>query len=139
AACKIFAPVEGLIQYAFDPRTHTQTIRQGATVRPRQVLLHFLDADSPLQVEVKIPEARITHITTGRRARVFVDAFPNAQFTGLVTDVSALPDPRGMSNTAQRVFTAKIRLDKGPEKVVPGMTAGVQTEVAEQEIVLTVP
>jgi RND family efflux transporter MFP subunit len=137
AACKILSPLDGLIQYPDDPTG--ETIRRGATVQPRQVLLRFFDPGSPLEVNARIPEARVTRIKLGQKARIAVHAFPNESFTGSVTEVSRLPDPAGISRLTHRVFTAKIRLDNSQEKLRPGLTASVQTEVGERGTVLTVP
>jgi RNA polymerase sigma factor (sigma-70 family) len=139
AACRILAPIEGMVQYANDPtRLDRPTIRQGATVRPRQVLVRFFDLGAPLQVDAKLPEARISRMTPGQRARVQVDAFPNESFTGVVTEVSPLPDPMRMGD-AEKVYAAKIRLDSSPVKLLPGMTASVQAAVGEHETVVIVP
>ena len=67
--------------------------RKVRTVRERQVIVSILDLDGPMQVDVKVPEARIKQVRSGQKSRVANDAFPGETFNGLVTEVAPLPDP----------------------------------------------
>jgi len=139
--CKIVAPSEGVLQHANDPTRPSgpPTIRQGATVRQRQILFRILDLDSPLQVNAKISESRIAKVVPGRKASIQVDSFPGEVYTGTVTDVAPLPDPGSTVSPGARVFTTRIKLDKGSSGLRPGMTAQVVIPIVERDDALTVP
>jgi RND family efflux transporter MFP subunit len=139
--CKIVAPSEGVLQHANDPTRPSglPTIRQGATVRQRQILFRILDLDSPLQVNAKISETRIAKVVPGRKASIQVDSFPGEVYTGTVTDVAPLPDPGSTVSPGARVFTTRIKLDKGSSGLRPGMTAQVVIPTVERDHALTVP
>jgi len=141
-SCKIVTPGDGVLQYANDP-TRTSgppTIREGATVRQHQLLFRIHDFDSPLQVNVKVPEARIASVRPGQKAHIQVDSFPGEVYTGTVNDVAPLPESgSALSPHSGKVFTTRIKLDKGTKSLRPGMTARAEILIGERDDVLTVP
>ena len=114
--------IEGVISLANDPSRlgGTPAIHDGSIVRERQILVHILDFGSPLQVNAKVPEARIARVRSGQKAQVKVDAFPGEVYTGVVTEVAPLPDAasRAVNMGMGKVFTTRIKLDKS-SKAVP--------------------
>ena len=79
--CKLYAPSDGLVVYANDPnrfgRGNAPQIEEGATVRERQMIFSVPDL-SRIRVNAKVPESMIDRISPGLRARIKVDAFPEA-------------------------------------------------------------
>jgi RND family efflux transporter MFP subunit len=139
-SCKLLAPCDGIVVYANDTwrRQGPPAIEEGAAVRERQILVNILDLGAPMQVDVKVPEARIKQVKPGQNVRVAIDAFPNEAFAGLVADVAPLPDPSTLSSPA-KVFTTKVRLVQKTPQLRPGMTATADIILQERDDVLTIP
>jgi RND family efflux transporter MFP subunit len=138
-ACRIIAPIDGVVTLANNPNRlgGSPFIGEGATVRERQVLVHVIDFGSPLQVNAKIPEQQINRVRTGQKAQVTVDAFPGEVYTGVVSEVSPLPDP-GSARSSVKVFTTRIKLDKISKSLRPGMTADIVVPIVERDDALIV-
>jgi HlyD family secretion protein len=81
---------------------------------------------SKIQVQASVPEADIGKIKDKQRARFGVDAHPERQFEGLVSQV------RLASTTVQNVvtYTVLVDADNPGEVLLPGMTANVTFEIA---------
>jgi HlyD family secretion protein len=90
---------------------------------------------SKMQVNASVDEADIGAIRPGQRVRFTVDAYPDRQFRGSVTQVRLQP------TVVQNVttYTTVIDVPNGELLLKPGMTATVTVETANRENVLTVP
>src|SRR5262249_36721591 len=142
AACTMVAGRDGFLVHANDPRfTNKLAIKQGATVRERQIIFRIDDLDGPMLVTTKIPEPMVDKLKLGLRARIRVDAFPAGVFTGLVSEVALLPDPTGYFDRDLKVYSTRVKFGANPAAQVsglrPGMTADVEILVAELHDVLT--
>lgn len=72
-----------------------------------------------IKVEAHVPERYVHRIRTGMEARVRVEAYPDSVFTGTVSTVSPVINPRN------RTFRIDIRL-RNPDRLLrPGMFADV--------------
>ncbi|MFO0909667.1 MAG: HlyD family efflux transporter periplasmic adaptor subunit [Isosphaeraceae bacterium] len=140
--CKLYAPNEGLVVYANDPGRgfgqQTPQVEEGATVRERQKIFSLPDT-TKMQVNTKVHESMIDRIAPGLRARIKVDAFPETVLMGVVEDVAPLPDPTSFFASDVKVYTTKVKIEKGLAGLRPGMTAQVEILVNELENVLSVP
>src|SRR2546425_13240114 len=79
--CKIYAPVDGMVVYANDPtagmRGQPQVqIEEGASVRERQKIIRIPDLDD-MVANVKVHEAKVSHVRPGQPARVRVESLPD--------------------------------------------------------------
>jgi hypothetical protein len=88
-----------------------------------------------MQVIASLDESDVGRIRPGQFVRFRVDAFPNEEFRGAVTQVRLQP------TTVQNVVTYQTVIDvPNPElKLKPGMTANVNIEIARRQNVLRVP
>jgi HlyD family secretion protein len=88
-----------------------------------------------MQVYVSTDESDVGAIHIGQPATFKVDAFPNENFTGRVSQV------RLNATTVQNVvtYTTVVDFDNPQMKLFPGMTAYVNIPVAQAENVLKVP
>ena len=88
-----------------------------------------------MQVYVSTDESDVGAIHTGQLATFKVDAFPNENFTGHVSQV------RLNAATVQNVvtYTTVVDFDNPQMKLFPGMTAYVSVPVASAENVIKVP
>ena len=88
-----------------------------------------------MQVEADVPEADIGRIRAGQPVRFTVDAYPDQDFEGTVSEV------RLSAAIQQNVVTYPVII-KAPnpdEKLLPTLTANVSVEVAHHVKVLKVP
>ena len=141
--CKLYAPSDGLVVYANDPnrfgRGNAPQIEEGATVRERQKIFRVPDL-SQIRVNAKVHESMVDRIKPGLRARIKVDAFPEADLDrrGRGRVPAARPDePSSRSDT--KVYSTLVELEKAPPGLRPGMTAQVEILVTELDNVLSVP
>ncbi len=140
--CKIYAAADGILVYSNDrnPRFPNRVqIEEGVTVRERQQIFRIVDLKQPLRVNAKIAELWIDQLAQGMPARVRVDAFPDTQFSGKVTQVSPLPDPTTFFNDNRKVYTTHVLLKDGIPALRPGMNAQVEVVIKDLDAVLAVP
>ena len=88
-----------------------------------------------MQVQANIDEADIGSVKIGQDVSFRVDAFPDEEFEGTVTQIRLAPV------ITQNVVTYNVIIDvANPEqKLMPGMTATVSIQVVNKENVLRVP
>lgn len=88
-----------------------------------------------MQIDATVDEADIASIGPGEKVLFTVDAYPNRQFVGKVTQVRLNP------TIVQNVVTydVVVGVDNADEKLLPGMTAYVNVIVSEHRHVLVVP
>jgi HlyD family secretion protein len=88
-----------------------------------------------MQVEASVDEADIGQVIIGQEVTFTVDAYPDEQFSGSVSQVRLSPI------TVQNVVTYTVIIDvPNPDlKLRPGMTATVSIQVNKRENVLRVP
>lgn len=126
----IQAPIDGLVI--------SRNVDVGQTVAASMSAptLFVLAADlTKMQVVASLDESDVGRIRPGQVARFRVDAYPNEEFTGSVTQVRLQPQ------TVQNVVTYSTVINvPNPElKLKPGMTANVNVEIARRNNVLRVP
>src|SRR5262249_58505053 len=111
AACTMVAGRDGFLVHANDPRfTNKLAIKQGATVRERQIIFRIDDLNGPMLVTTKVPESMVDQLKVGIRARISVDAFPAEVFTGLVSEVPPLPDPTRHFDRHLKVYSTYVHV-----------------------------
>ncbi len=88
-----------------------------------------------MQVQASVDEADVGQVKVGQRVTFRVDAYPEEQFEGTLSQVRLAPV------ISQNVVTYSVIIDvDNPEqKLMPGMTATVSIEVARRDNALRVP
>lgn len=86
-----------------------------------------------VMVELGIIERDIEKVKLGQKAKVTVDAFPNAEFEGAIEFLT--PVIEGKSRT----LTAKVKVSNEGGALLPGMFARAELTVFEKEDALIVP
>lgn len=88
-----------------------------------------------MQIEADVDEADIGKLVEGQQARFQVDAYPNRQFNGRVSQV------RKAATNVSNVVTYKVIIDAPNQQLLllPGMTANVNVIRGQQTDVLRVP
>ncbi|HXI13263.1 MAG TPA: efflux RND transporter periplasmic adaptor subunit [Thermoanaerobaculia bacterium] len=89
---------------------------------------------SEILVEAEVGETEVVQIRQGQLAKVKVDAIPDKEYSGRVTEIGSSAAVR--SGSGIRYFRVKVALENGDERLRPGMTAQVEiiTDAAKQTI-----
>ncbi len=99
------------------------------------VLFQIANDLSKMQMECSVDEADIGRIKEGQKVKFTVDAYPNENFIGIVSQV------RYSAEIVQNVVTYPtiVEVDNPEMKLRPGMTATVSVVTGEAKNVLRVP
>ncbi len=126
----ITAPIDGIvIDRQIEPG---QTVASGLNVA---VLFTLAQDMSRVQALVTVDEADIGSVRVGQTVRFTVDAFPDDNFTGQVTQIRVLPT----TESSVVAYTVVVEADNPGERLLPGMTANADIILEEKRNVLRVP
>ncbi len=92
----------------------------GTTAYPGQSIISIPDLTT-MTVEVGISELDIRRVALGQKALVRVDAYPDAVYTGEISDISPLARRSGLSQ--MKIFDCTVTIDGTDLSLRPGMTA----------------
>lgn len=106
----LYSPVAGIVTRKFAD--------VGQTVMPVEPILEVISSDN-LTIDISVGENQVSFFSSGQKAQVSVDAFPNESFEGKVTQKSMTADP------LTRAFTVKVSIPNKDEKILPGMIGQV--------------
>ncbi len=88
-----------------------------------------------MQINTSVDEADIGKVQVGQTAVFNVDAYPETQFSGVVSQVRIAP----MITQNVVTYDVIITVDNRDLKLKPGMTANVSIEVMRKDNVLNIP
>lgn len=95
---------------------------------------------SNMEVVVRVNENDVVNVQVGNVARIEVDAFPDREFKGVVTEIASTAITTGANSQAEVTnFEVKIRIDAAGQTLKPGMSALADIETATATDVLVVP
>ena len=112
--------------------------QEGDTVWTGAAIAEVPDLES-LRVEFRIEEIDRGRIRLGQRARIRVDAVPDAELTGKMDWVSPIATLIFRRFPPDKNFPAQCSFDVVDERLRPGMSAGVEIEVERRPDVLVLP
>jgi len=126
----IRSPVEGIVV--------SRNVDVGQTVAASfqtPTLFTIAEDLTKMQIDTSVDEADIGRVKEGQSATFTVDAYPEMQFEGKVTQI------RNASIIIQNVVTyvVVINVDNKDLRLKPGMTANVNIEVSRKDDILKVP
>jgi HlyD family secretion protein len=128
----IKSPISGIVL--------SRNVDEGSSVIPMSSayggtsLLTLADI-SKMHFEGDVDESDVAKITTGMPAKIFVDAFPDTVFEGVLTKIA----PQGLMEEGVVNFRVKAELATHTDLLRTGMSADVQLVLDERQDVLTVP
>jgi len=117
ARCTIYAPIDGIV---IDRKVDVgQTVAASLNA---PVLFLIANDLTKMQINSAVAEADVGGVEVEQEAKFTVDAFPNRDFVGKVTQV------RNSPTTVQSVvsYDTIIEVENADGKLKPGMTANVQ-------------
>jgi multidrug efflux pump subunit AcrA (membrane-fusion protein) len=126
----IYAPISGVVI--------NRAVNVGQTVAASfsSPTLYTIANDlSKMQVLTTVDESDIGRISIGQQATFTVDAYPDQNFRGLVSQIRLAPV--SIQNVVN--YTVVIDVNNAQLKLMPGMTANVKVLVADMHDVLKVP
>ncbi len=125
----IYAPINGVV---IDRKVSVgQTV---AASFSSPTLFTIANDLSKMQVQATVDESDIGKVNVGQKAIFTVDAFPNQNFTGTVSQIRLAPVVQ--NNVVNYIVIIDVHNDK--LLLMPGMTANVKILVAEKKNVLRV-
>jgi hypothetical protein len=141
AKCILRAPQPGQVVYANNSdrySTADAVIEEGTMVRERQVILRLPDPKR-MEVKAKINEAKIALVQVGDEVTIHLDAFPEAELSGIVQKVNEYPAPAAWYASNVKEYETTVRIPESPVPLKPGLTAEVRIRVAQEPAVLQLP
>ncbi len=94
-----------------------------------------LIADSSYQIKSKISEIDIAKIKIGNIATVTLDAYPNVEFSAVVTSV----DPSSKNDSGVPRYGVILTFVNADSRILPGMTSNAKIITQVKEGALTIP
>jgi HlyD family secretion protein len=95
---------------------------------------------SVMEAQVLIDETEVIGVEKGQKAVVTVDAFPDLEIPGHVTEVGNSAYNAGpLGSQEAKDFRVRVRLDEVPERLRPGLSSRAEIVTEEREGVLAVP
>ncbi|MCP4571181.1 MAG: efflux RND transporter periplasmic adaptor subunit [bacterium] len=111
----------------------------GTLNNPGTVLLVIADLGT-MEAWVEVDETEVVKVELGQEASITIDAFPDEDFVGHVTEIGNSPIRSRTGSSGEAVdFEVKITLDQAPANIRPGLSAKAEVTVADRPQVLAVP
>jgi HlyD family secretion protein len=136
---RIESPIDGLVV--------RRNIEQGETVvigtmnNAGTVLLQIADM-SIIEAEVEVDETDIPFVEIGQTAKIRIDALPDREFTGKVTEVGNSPIVQAQAGQAGQTatnFKVTVTIDGQIPEVRPGFTCTADITTATRAQAVAVP
>ncbi len=131
----ITTPIDGVITRL--NAEEGEMVMTGTMNNPGTVIMEVADV-SQMLVVAHVDEADIGELKTGQKAKVYVQAFPDIEFTGVVDSIAL---KHRMSDNRTKYYRTEILLENDPNvaKLYSGLTADVDIETRKHTDVLKVP
>lgn len=133
----ISAPMTGLITRLNVEQG--ENVIMGTLNNAGTVLLTIADLGT-MEAWVEVDETEVVKVFLGQEAKITIDAFPDDEFSGTVTEIGNSPLRVGTGSGTEAVdFEVKITLSETVPNIRPGLSAKAEIVVAERPGVLAVP
>lgn len=116
----INAPADGMIIYKRD-RMGTKR-KVGSSINPFDNVVATLPDMSSMISKTYVNEIDVSKVKTGQQVEIVVDAFPEKQYSGLVTSVANIGEQ--LPNADAKVFEVVIAMNESDPILRPSMTTG---------------
>jgi HlyD family secretion protein len=135
----ISSPMDGLVTRRNIEEGETAVV--GTMNNAGTVLLTIADM-SVLEAEIEVDETDIPNVALGQVAKVTIDAVPNREFKGHVTEIANSPIQQTNAASGQRqatTFKVVVTIDEPVPDVRPGFTCTAEITTATKKNVVSVP
>lgn len=116
----INAPSDGMIIYKRDRMGNKRKV--GSSINPFDNVVATLPDMSSMISRTYVNEIDVSKVKTGQPVEVVVDAFPEKQYTGVVTSVANIGEQ--LPNADAKVFEVVIAVNESDPILRPSMTTG---------------
>ncbi len=116
----ITAPSPGMVIYKRD-RTGSKR-KTGSSISPFDNVVATLPDMSSMISKTYVNEIDVSKVKQGQKVEIMVDAFPDKQYTGTVTQVANIGEQ--LPNADAKVFEVLINVDGSDPILRPSMTTG---------------
>lgn len=130
------SPIDGIITSLRVEEGEVAII--GTMNNPGTVLMTIADL-SVMEVEVEVDETDVIGVQIGQSAEVKVDAFPEQNIKGKVTEIGSSAIQKVTATQESRDFKVVITLENPPKSLKPGLSASADIIIASKKDVLAVP
>ena len=130
-----FAPMEGTVT-KLDSELGERVVGTGQFAGTE--IMRVADL-SNMEVRIEVSETDIVHVQVDDKATVEVDAMPDEEFEGWVTEISSSAANVRQNNDQLTTFEVRIRLEEPNPKLRPGMTATADIETDTVHDAISVP
>ncbi|WP_258104588.1 efflux RND transporter periplasmic adaptor subunit [Marinoscillum sp. MHG1-6] len=131
----IKAPEDGMIIYR--KGYGGRAIKEGSQINAWDLVVATLPDLSTMNSITYVNEVDIRRIKVGQAVTIGLDAFPDKQLTGKVTDVANVGEQR--PNSDAKVFKVTVAIDKIDDETRPGMTTSNNIITKEIEDAIYIP
>jgi HlyD family secretion protein len=131
----IHAPAPGMVIYKREWSGQKRTV--GSEISPWDLTVATLPDMSTMVSKTYVNEIDISKIKVGQKVRAGVDAFPEKQYTGVVSEVANIGEQ--LPNTDAKVFEVVIKLNESDPILRPSMTTSNSIVTKIYDSVLYVP
>lgn len=137
---KIRAPIDGMvvIESMNRPGGDRVQIAPGDRVMPGMPFMKIVDT-SRMLVEATVNQTESNLFRLGQNAKINLDAFPGAKFTGKIDSIGALAVGSRTQNYYIRTLPVRVVMDSRDDRVIPDLSASADVLLDRVEEVLTVP
>jgi len=129
ARCTIYAPIDGVV---LNRQTEKGKTVSASTSAP--TLFVIVNNLADMQINASVAEADVGTVREGQDVNFTVDAFPNRQFRGKISQIRNNPT----TQSSVVVYSTIISVDNRDLALKPGMTANVSIIVAQRNNALTI-
>ena len=131
----IYAPSPGMVIYKKEWGGKKREV--GSMISPWDLTVATLPDLSSMISRTYVNEIDISKIKVGQEVRIGVDAFPEKEYTGKITDVANIGEQ--LPNTDAKVFEVVIQVNESDPILRPSMTTSNKIITATFEDTLFVP
>lgn len=131
----ITAPAAGMVIYKREWNGQKRTV--GSEISSWDLTVATLPDLSSMISRTYVNEIDISKIKKGQKVRIGVDAFPDKEYTGVVSQVANIGEQ--LPNTDAKVFEVVIKLDKIDRILRPSMTTSNAILIKSYDDVLSIP
>lgn len=132
---QVYAPKPGMVIYRRSWDGNKVTV--GSQISSWDNIVATLPDFSVMMSRTYVNEVDISKVRADQKAEIVVDAFPDRNFTGVVTEVANIGEQR--PNSDARVFEVKIQINEFDSILRPAMTTKNTVITDEIHDVLFVP
>ncbi len=132
----ITAPIDGVVTRLSVEEGEVAVI--GTMNNPGTVLMTISDL-AVMEAVMEVDETDVPQVAVGQPATLLIDAYRDRAFEGVVTEVGSSPIAQQAGSTAGIDFEVKIRVERPPEGLKPGLSVTADIVTGVREGVVAVP